>query len=247
LTVTGEDLKARLLSNRYQVLLIDPDPEETTVLELRLIEQGFEVRQAHNAESALKILASGECELVVSELDLQNDDGLNLLAHARKQPNWREIPWIVLTGRTGPAEAQRAFDLGVADYLTKPVSADLFIAKAKQVLERQSATRSARGVSGSLKEMGLPEIVQILWHGRKTGRLKIRVQAESGEIHFVNGALYNALWASLRGEEAFYAMVRLEDGEFSLDPNFTAPQQVIQSSPEALLLEGMRRLDESGR
>ena len=247
LTVTGEDLKARLLSNRYQVLLIDPDPEETTVLELRLIEQGFEVRQAHDAESALKILASGECELVVSELDLQNDDGLNLLAHARKQPSWREIPWIVLTGRTGPAEAQRAFDLGVADYLTKPVSADLFIAKAKQVLERQSATRSARGVSGSLKEMGLPEIVQILWHGRKTGRLRIRAQGESGEIHFVNGAVYNALWASLRGEEAFYAMVRLEDGEFSLEPNFTAPQQVIQASPEALLLEGMRRLDETGR
>jgi response regulator RpfG family c-di-GMP phosphodiesterase len=247
LTVTGEDLKARLLANRYQVLLIDPDPEETTVLELRLIEQGFEVRQAHDAEGALKLLATGECELVVSELDLQKDDGLNLLVQAKKLPGWRDIPWIVLTGRTGRADAQRAFDLGVADYLTKPVSADLFIAKAKQVLERQSATRDARGVSGSLKEMGLPEIVQILWHGRKTGRLKIKSKAEAGEIHFVNGSLYNALWSSLRGEEAFYAMLRIDDGEFALDPNFTAPQQLIQASPEALLLEGMRRLDEAGR
>jgi response regulator RpfG family c-di-GMP phosphodiesterase len=247
LTVTGEDLKARLLANRYQVLLIDPDPEETTVLELRLIEQGFEVRQAHDAETALKHLATGDCELVVSELDLQNDDALNLLTHARTQPGWREIPWIILTGRTGRAEAQRAFDLGVADYLTKPVSADLFVAKAKQVLERQTATRGARGVSGSLKEMGLPEIIQILWHGRKTGRLKIKVLSESGEIHFVNGSIFNALWASLRGEEAVYAMLRIEDGEFALDPNFTAPQQVIQASPEALLLEGMRRLDEAGR
>lgn len=247
LTVTGEDLKARLLANRYQVLLIDPDPEETTVLELRLIEQGFEVRQAHDAESALKILTTGECELVVSELDLNKEDGLNLLIQARKLAGWREIPWIVLTGRTGRADAQRAFDLGVADYLTKPVSADLFIAKAKQVLERQSAARNARGVTGSLKEMGLPEIVQILWHGRKTGRLKVKSQSESGEIHFVNGSMYNALWSSLRGEEAFYAMLRLEDGEFALDPSFTAPQQVIQASPEALLLEGMRRLDEAGR
>jgi hypothetical protein len=41
-------------------------------------------------------------------------------------------------------------------------------------------------------------------------------------------------------------MLGLADGEFSLDPNFTAPQQVIQDSPEALLLEGMRRLDEAG-
>ena len=107
--------------------------------------------------------------------------------------------------------------------------------------------KGARGVTGSLKEMGLPEIVQILWHGRKTGRMKIRSQTEAGEIHFVNGAIYNALWSSLRGEEAFYAMLKLEDGDFALDPNFQAPQQVIQANPEALLLEGMRRLDEAAR
>jgi response regulator RpfG family c-di-GMP phosphodiesterase len=247
LTVTGEDLRARLLANRYLVLIIDTDPEETTVLELRLIEQGFEVYQAHDAETALKHLATGEFELVISEIDLNNDDGLNLLAHARKMQGWREIPWIILTARTGRADAQRAFDMGVADYMTKPVSADLFVAKAKQILERQATTRDAHGVTGSLKEMGLPEIIQILWHGRKTGRLKVKLNNETGEIHFVNGALYNALWSTLRGEEAFYAMLRLEDGDFSLDPSFVAPQQLIQASPEALLLEGMRRLDESGR
>ena len=247
ITVTGEDLKARLLANRYQVLLVDPDPEETTVLELRLIEQGFEVRQAHSIEPALRLLSTGEFELVISELDIGDDDGLNLLTSARKTPGWREVPWIILTGRTGRADAQRAFDMGVADYLTKPVSAELFVAKARQVLERQATAKGSRGVTGSLKEMGLPEIVQILWHGRKTGRMKIRTQSEAGEIHFVNGAIYNALWASLRGEEAFYAMLKLEDGDFALDPNFQAPQQVIQANPEALLLEGMRRLDEASR
>src|SRR5690606_9126976 len=41
-TVTGEDLKARLLANRHRALVVDPDPEETTVLELRMVEQGFE-------------------------------------------------------------------------------------------------------------------------------------------------------------------------------------------------------------
>ena len=61
----------------------------------------------------------------------------------------------------------------------------------------------------------------------------------------MDGAVYNALWGSHRGEEAFYAMVRLEQGDFVLDPNFRAPQQLVTESPEALLLEGMRRLDES--
>jgi len=247
ITITGDDLKARLLANRYQVLLIDPDPEETTVLELRLFEQGFDVRQAHSGEPALKLLATGEFELVVSELDIGDDDGLKLLTTARKTPGWREVPWIILTNRTGRSDAQRAFDLGVADFLTKPVSADLFVAKAKQVLERQATAKGARGVTGSLQEMGLPEIVQILFHGRKTGRLRIRSKTDAGEIHFVSGDIYNALWSSLRGEEAFYSMLNLTEGDFALDPNFKAPQQVIQASPEALLLEGMRRMDESGR
>jgi hypothetical protein len=55
------------------------------------------------------------------------------------------------------------------------------------------------------------------------------------------------MWGKLRGEEAFYAMITLTEGDFSLDPSFKAPQQVIQASPEALLLEGMRRLDEAAR
>lgn len=247
-TVTGEDLKARLLANRHRALIIDPDPEETTVLELRLLEQGFEVAQAHNVEQALKHLEKGETELVIAELDLPNGDGLALLAEARKRPWGQKLPWVIVTGRGGRNDAQKAFELGAADYMAKPVSADLLVAKLKQIIERE-AQRSgpARGVSGSLIEMGLPDMVQVLWHGRKSGSLKIRSGTNSGEIHFVNGAIYNALWTNLRGEEAFYAMLKLAEGDFALDPNFTAPQQVIMDSPEALLLEGMRRMDEGGR
>ena len=248
-TVTGEDLKARLLANRYRALIVDPDPEETTVLELRMVEQGFEVSQARTTDQALKFLEKGDIEIVVSELDLQPNDGFALLGEARKHPWGQKVPWVIVTGRAGGrTDAQRAFELGATDFLTKPVSSDLLVAKLKQIIERESTRGGpARGVAGSLQEMGLPEMVQVLWYGRKTGSLKIRSGANSGEIHFVGGAIFNALWANLRGEEAFFAMVRLVEGEFSLDPNFIAPQQVIQDSPEALLLEGMRRLDEAGR
>ncbi len=249
-TVTGEDLKARLLANRYRALIVDPDPEETTVLELRMVEQGFEVAQARASDQALKLLEKGDIDIVVSELELQPIDGFALLAEARKQPWGQKVPWVIVTGRTGGGrtDAQKAFELGAIDFLTKPLSADLLVAKLRQIIERE-ATRGgpARGVAGSLQEMGLPEMVQVLNYGRKTGSLKIRSGSNSGEIHFVGGLIFNALWATLRGEEAFFAMLGLAEGEFSLDPNFTAPQQVIPDTPEALLLEGMRRLDEAGR
>jgi response regulator RpfG family c-di-GMP phosphodiesterase len=248
LTVTGEDLKARLLANRYRALIVDPDPEETTVLELRMLEQGFEVAQAHASDQALKILEKGETDIVVSELDLKPLDGFALLGTARKQSWGAKLPWVMLTGRASRAEAQRAFELGVADFVNKPVSAELLVTKLRQIIEREAtAGGSARGVSGSLREMGLPEIIQVLWHGRKTGSLKIRAGADAGEIHFVSGSVYNALWGNLRGEEAVYAMLGVTEGEFALDPNFKAPQELIQRSPEALLLEGMRRLDEGRR
>ena len=98
LTVTGDDLKARLLADRHCALIIDADPEETTVLELRMLEQGFEVLQAHSSDEALKALEQGEVEIVVSEIDLQPLDGLSLLASVRKQPWGVKLPWVVLTG-----------------------------------------------------------------------------------------------------------------------------------------------------
>ena len=246
-TVTGEDLKARLLADRHLALVVDPDPEETTVLELRLIEQGFEVAIARTVDQAVKILEKGAVEIVVSELDLKPQDGFALLAEARKHEWGEKVPWVFVTGRTARADATKAFEMGAADFMTKPVTTDILVAKLKQIMEREArGQRRTRGVSGSLEEMGLPEIVQVLWHGRKTGSLKITSKSGKGEIHFVDGKIYNALYETLRGQDAVYGMLKLVKGEFMLDPTFKAPQQLIEESPEALLLEGMRRLDEEG-
>jgi response regulator RpfG family c-di-GMP phosphodiesterase len=243
-TVLGEDLKARLLADRVQALLVDIDPEETTVLELRLIEQGFLVQTARSAEQALSILEQGETDLVVSEIDLEQNDGLALLAEARKAPWGKELPWVIYTRRQERALAQRAFELGVLDFVSKPAHAELLVAKLKAMLDQRANPRATRGVSGRLRELGLPDMVQVLFHGRKSGNLKIRAPEGSGEIHFADGHVVNALWGELRGEEAFYAMLRLNDGEFGLDPSFQSTSRVIQTSSEALLLEGMRRIDE---
>jgi response regulator RpfG family c-di-GMP phosphodiesterase len=244
-TVLGEDLKARLLANRLQALIVDVDPEETTVLELRLIEQGFIARTASSAEQALLILAEGETDLVVSEIDLVPVDGLALLADARKSSWGKDLPWVVYTRRQERALAQKAFELGVIDFVSKPANADLLVAKLRAMLDQRASPRTSRGVSGRLRELGLPDMVQVLFHGRKSGSLKIRAPEGTGEIHFAEGNVVNALWDELRGEEAFFAMLKLKDGEFGLDPSFRTESRVIDSSSEALLLEGMRRMDES--
>jgi response regulator RpfG family c-di-GMP phosphodiesterase len=258
-STTGEDMRAKLLSDRHEALIVDPDPEETTVLELRLIEQGFQVTIARTAPQAKKILAESEIDVVVSEIDLDAPDaGLALLSEVKKESKGRDVTWVVLTGKTDKQVAQRAFDLGVDDFVQKPVSTDIFVAKVRQLIERKSSTAgggAVRGVSGSLSEMSLPDMVQILWHGRKTCALRISAGPSSGEIDFAEGMVVDARWdaprdsttaaVALRGEDAFYKMLTLHDGEFRVDPSYKPSTRSIQASPEALLLEGMRRLDEA--
>jgi response regulator RpfG family c-di-GMP phosphodiesterase len=242
--LTGEDVRAKLLADRLVALIVDADPEETTVLELRMIEQGFEVKIARSVADATKALENGEIDLVVSEVDLPGGDGLALLAAARKQPWGKDVPWVIHTRKQGRTEAQRAFELGVLDYASKLSPADVLVAKLKAMLDQRVAGRGASGVSGSLNEMGLPDMVQVLWHARKTGNLNVRSGGEPGEIHFQEGNVVDAAWGKARGADAFYALLRLKDGDFAFDPTFRPKTRAIRESSETLLLEGMRRLDE---
>ncbi len=242
---SGDDMRARLLSARHTVLVVDPGVEETTVLEMRLTEQGFDVRVARTSELAWRELQSGDITAVVSEIDLdQPEGGFVLRGNAQKEAWGRAITWVFLTRKSDRLSAQRAFDLGVDDFVSKPTSIDIFSAKLRQLIERRLERSGSRGVSGSLAEMSLPEMVQVLWHGRKTGALRIQTRTGSGEIHFAEGQIVDATWEQLSGEEAFYRMITLREGDFRLETGVEVPSRTITVSPEALLLEGMRLLDE---
>jgi response regulator RpfG family c-di-GMP phosphodiesterase len=242
--VTHDDLRERLRGDGFAVLVVEPDPEESAVLELKLLEAGFEVHAVRTAEEALATLSRGAIDVCVSEVELPNTTGLDLLAHVRASPApWADVPWVFLTRDGRRDTIARAFEAGATDYINRPAPPEVLTAKLRQIVQQRSA-RQARGVSGSLAELALPDVVQVLHQGRKTGQLRIRAGADAGEVHFVEGSIVNALWPGLRGEEAFYAMLTLADGEFVFDPSFKPAARVITASAEALVLEGMRRLDE---
>ena len=244
-TVTGDDLRARLLSERSGVLVIDPDPEESTVLELRLLEEGFDVHAARSAEEALGMFSRLSFETVIAETDLGDAEGVEFLKRVRAGgQSWSGVTWIFVTRDARRDTVARGYEAGASDFVIKPAPPEVLVAKVRQMLA-QKTSRSPRGVAGSLSEMGLPDVIQVLCQGRKSGKLGLRRGAEGGEVHFHEGVVVNALWGALRGEDAFYAMLSLSDGEFTFDPTFKATARVIATPVEALLLEGMRRLDEA--
>jgi DNA-binding response OmpR family regulator len=244
LVVLGDDLRAKLLADRRRALIVDSDAEETTVLELRLAEHGYEVTIARTATDAENEL-NGEFDIVISEVELRPIDGFALLEKVRATGN--EVPFVFLSHKDESDTVQRGFELGADDFITKPASPDVVALKVNRVLDGAGRKRKTGGVSGSLTEMALPDVVQILFHGRKSGKLAIASEGKRGEILFSEGQIFDAHFADLHREDAFYEMLSLAGGDFELDPNFRPSERKIELSPESLLLEGMRRLDESGR
>jgi len=244
LVVLGGDLRAKLLADRRRALLVDPDAEESTVLELRLVEHGFDViiaRSSIDAENEL----GGELDIVICEVELKPLDGFTLLQKVRAAGN--EVPFVFLSQKDESDIAKRSFELGAGDFITKPASPDVVALKVNRVLESGARKRRSGGVSGSLTEMALPDMVQILFHGRKSGKLVIHSDGKRGEIQFSDGQIFDASFGDVQREDAFYEMLRLQRGDFELDPNFRAGERKISLAPESLLLEGMRRLDEAAR
>jgi response regulator RpfG family c-di-GMP phosphodiesterase len=245
--VAGDDLKRQLLTGALTVLLVEPSPEACAILEMQLMTRGFKLRTAHKADDALKILLKEQIHIVITEIELKPFDGFELKRRLNEDPRTNAIPLIYFTARSGGEDVSKGFALGAADFLAKPSSIDVVAAKLHKYLERKDAAGGPVGVSGSLAEMSLPDLVQILAHSRKTGRLSITSGGRRGEIHFVGGDIYDAMIEQLRGDSAFFAMLRFREGSFALDPSFTATNRVIRDTAEMLLLEGMRHLDEDNR
>ncbi len=97
---------------------------------------------------------------------------------------------------------------------------------------------------GSLTELHLPDIIQLVSVSGKTGVFHLTDAAHRGDIWLHEGRIVHAETEDLSGEEAVYALAIWRSGEFRFDVAAAAPRQTIQKSNTNLLMEAARRLDE---
>lgn len=97
---------------------------------------------------------------------------------------------------------------------------------------------------GSLKELPLPDIIQLVSVSGKTGKFTLTRDGDRGYIYLKNGQMVHATVADLVGEEAIYSLAIWNQGEFQFSPNEEPDRQTITKSNTNLLMEAARRLDE---
>ena len=245
--VLDDGMKSQILSARNRALIVDPDPEETAVLEVQFAGQGYEVTIERSVDRALRCLDAEKYDVVVSEVHLSDGQGFDLLRRMRESSH-AKVPLMFVTSERAQSSVDRGLELGAADYVVKPASAAVVVAKASRAIADSRAKKpGGRGVSGSLQEMALPDVIQILGNGRKSGLLKVSSGPLQGVLMFQDGSIHDARFGDLGGAEAVYGILRLMEGDFALEPNTTPVEDVIGIPTHHLLLEAMRRIDEEQR
>ena len=230
---------------------MDGDLKSLRVLEVSLKKAGFEVATATQGSEALGALQAALPDLIISDTDLDGMDGFDLCRQIKAKPEWAKIPFLFVSGRKSIEDKIRGLELGVEDYLTKPIyikEIGIRVRTALQRAERERLESRREGrtkFAGDLADIGVVDLVQTIDLNRKSGIVHIvNRDGRRGAIFFREGRVIDAEVGRRSGTEAMYRLFSWSDGRFEVEFKPIRRRDVIDLPSAALLMEGMRRLDE---
>jgi two-component system response regulator CpxR len=130
-----------------QVLLIDDDIELCELLTEYLEGEGFKVTMAHEGHAALKHLQAGGWDAVILDVMLPGMNGFDILKQSR---GWLDAPILMLTARGEDTDTVLGLELGADDYVAKPVSPRVLVARLRALMRRPMHAESTTMHIGDL-------------------------------------------------------------------------------------------------
>lgn len=118
------------------ILVVDDEPDLLDNISLALEAESYQVLTANTGIEALKVLQSRPVDLILADIAMPDMNGYQLYERARQNPEWVTIPFMFLTARTMDSDIRYGKELGVDDYLTKPIHAGDLLATIRGKLRR---------------------------------------------------------------------------------------------------------------
>src|SRR5215468_7044238 len=122
---------------KQSLLLVDGDTKSLRVLEVSLKKAGFNVTTAVNGADALAKVETSAPDLIISDTKMAEMDGFELVERLKHNVDWAPIPFIFLTSQSDVEDKIRGLELGVEDYLTKPIYIKEILTRVKILLQKK--------------------------------------------------------------------------------------------------------------
>jgi two-component system alkaline phosphatase synthesis response regulator PhoP len=123
-----------------RILIIEDDPDILGLMKHHLERDGYGVAGAPTGEEGLRLARRTPPGLVVLDLMLPGMDGLEVLRQLRADAKTREVPTVIVSAKGEEADIVSGLELGADDYLTKPFSPRVLVARVRAVLRRREKT-----------------------------------------------------------------------------------------------------------
>ncbi|MCF8146772.1 MAG: response regulator [Deltaproteobacteria bacterium] len=167
---------------KERILVVDDEEDILELVRFNLLREGYDVRVADSGEKAVDLTRKDLPHLIILDLMLPGIDGLEVTRILKSNSETRQIPIVMLTAKGEEPDVVAGLELGADDYVTKPFSPRILLARVRAVLRRKQ--EEAQGASDVVK------IRNLMIH---PGRREVLVDGKSVPLTFTEFGILNYL------------------------------------------------------
>lgn len=222
-----------------KILVVDDEPAQARGLSRAILlrRPDFAVLTAGSGVEAITVMEEQHVDLVVTDLQMAEMDGFELLAWLVSQR--ADVLAFAMTGYATSESETRLRELGAIECFSKPLEIDALVARMSDSL--------AQNIRGHVHNVGLASFLQLVELEKKTCTLKVRADGQVGQLFLRRGELYDAQTASLSGEAAALAILGWLNVSIAIDSGCDVSERAIEKPTYHVVMEAMRVRDESIR
>ena len=172
------------MTDAPHILIVDDDTKIRQMLTRYLTGEGVKVSTAANGAAMRECLARVKVDLVLLDLVLPGEDGLQLAREIRSQPNGPSVGIIMLTGRSDMVDMVVGLEVGADDYIAKPFHLREILARIRSVLRRTQPAVPAE--LGPNSQLGVGEVIRFEGWWLDLGRRELKAP-DGSEIALTTG------------------------------------------------------------
>jgi DNA-binding response OmpR family regulator len=119
------------------IVVVEDDKDTREIISAVLEKAGYEVRSAPNGLRLLSMLQSENPFVILMDVMLSWIDGFELCKALKRNPEFKDVPVIFISGRTAEADIEKGFESGGTDYFTKPVDFERLLSRVAEISGRE--------------------------------------------------------------------------------------------------------------